>query len=195
MQYAKAPNHPLLSPQPQMNRRRMPRQEGLIIHLADPIRALTHSLPLQSFLTSHERRFQHQHDAIHEPVYDFEPARLGEEGGGEMALITAFALEGVIFEGHVADFEDLDRDAVVFVFSQGLEEAREEGRADDLVLCRFRVGQSDGRVAVVDAVEECKVFCMRAEDEGEDFRPACHCRLYSYDVAQFVDGERLGDCA
>lgn len=195
MQYAKGPNNSLLSPQPQMNRRRMPRQEGLIIHLADPIRALTHPLPLQPFFASHESRFQHQHDAIHEPVDDFEPASLGEEGGGEMALIAAFALEGSILEGHVADLEDLDRDAVVFVFSQGLEEAGEEGRADDLVFCRFRIGQPDGRVAVVDAVEEFKVLCVRAEDEGEDFRPACHCRLYSYNVAEFVDGERLGDCA
>ena len=194
MQYAKAPNHSLLSAQPQMNRRRMPRQKRLIVHLADPIRAFTHPLAIQSLFASHESRFQHQHDAIHEPVYDFETASLGEEGGGEVALIAAFALEGLILEGYVADFEDLDRDAVVFVFFEGLEEAREERRADDLVFCCFRVGQPDGSVAVVDAIEESKILCMRAEDEGEDFRPACHCRLDSYNVAEFVDGERLGDC-
>ena len=178
-----------------MNRGRMPRQEGLIVHLADPIRALTHPLALQSLFTSHESRFQHQHDAVHQPVYDFEAAGLGEEGGGEMALIAAFALEGLILEGYVADFEDLDRDAVVFVFSEGLEEAGEERRADDLVFCCFWIRQSDGRVAVVDAIEECEILGVGAEDEGEDFRPACHCRLDSYNVTEFVDGKGLGDCA
>ena len=117
MEYAKGPNHPLLPSQPQMYRRRVPRQERLIINLADPIRALPHTLPLQSLLTGHESGFQHEHDAVHEPMDDFESAVLGKESGCEVALVTAFALEGHIFEGHVADFEDFDGDAVVFVFA------------------------------------------------------------------------------
>ncbi len=164
MQYAKGPNHRLLPSHPQMYRRRMPGQKGLIIHLTNPIRALTHILPLQSFLTSHERGFQHEHDAVHEPVYDFEATVFGQKGSGEVALIAAFALEGCIFEGYVADFEDFDRDAVVFVLSEGLEETGEEGRAHDLVFCCLGVGQSDSGGAVIDAIQVCKVLGVRAED-------------------------------
>lgn len=165
MQYAKGANHPLLPTHPQMNRRRMPLQERLIVHLADPIRALPRTLPLQTLLAGHESGFQHEHDAIHEPVDDFEAAVLGQKCGGEVALVAALALEGHVFEGYVADFEDFDGDAVVFVFPQRLQETREEGCADDLVFRRFRVGQSDGCSAVVDAIQVRKVFGMGAEDE------------------------------
>lgn len=195
MQYAKAPNHLLLSSHPQMYLRRMPGQVRLIIHLANPVHALTHPLPLQALFTNHKSGLQHEHNAIHEPVYDFKAASFGNEGGGEVALVTAFALEGQVLEDYVADFEDLNRNAVVFVLSEGLEETGEEGCAHDLVFRRFRVGQSDGGGAIVHAIQVCKVLCVRAEDQGKNFRPACHCRLESYDVAEFVDGEGLGDGA
>lgn len=95
---------------------------------------------------------------------DFEAAVLGEEGGGEVAFVAAFALEGEVFEGYVADFEYFDGDAVVFIFSEGLEETGKEGCAHDLVFRGFRVGQSDGGRAIVDAVQVCEVLGVRAED-------------------------------
>ena len=49
-------------------------------------------------------------------MYDFEAAVFGKEGGREVALVAAFALEGHVFEGYVADFENFDGDAVMFVF-------------------------------------------------------------------------------
>ena len=73
-------------------------------------------------------------------MYDFKAAVLREEGGGEVALVAAFALQGEVFEGYVADFEDFDGDAVVFVLSEGLEETGKEGRAHDLIFRGFRVG-------------------------------------------------------
>ena len=97
-------------------------------------------------------------------MHDLEAAGLGQERGGEVALVATFALESEIFEGDVADFEDLDGDAVVFVFAEGFEEAGEEGRAHDLVFGRFGVGQADGGVAVVDAVQVGEILGVRAED-------------------------------
>ena len=99
------------------------------------------------------------------------------------------------FEGHVADFEDADRDRVVFVLAQGFQEARQERGADDLVFCRFRIGKFDSRGAVVGAVEVREIFGMGTEDEGEHFGPAGHCGFCADDVAEFVDGEGLGDGA
>lgn len=145
--------------------RRMSRQERLIVHLADPIRAPAHPfLPLQPFLARQEGGFQHQHDAVHEPVHDLEPAAPGQKRGGEVALVAALALERRVLEGDVADLEDADRDAVVLVLPERLEEAREEGRAHDLVLRRLGVGQSDGGGAVVGAVQVGEVLRVRAED-------------------------------
>ena len=164
MQYAKSPNHPLSPSHPQMDLRRMPRQERPVIHLADPIRAPSRALPLQPFLAGHEGRFEHEHDAVHEPVDDLEAAALGQERRGEVALVAAFALQGHVLEGDVADFEDLDGEAVVFVFPQGFEEAGEEGCADDLVFRCFRIGQSDGGGAVIDSIQVRKVFGVGAED-------------------------------
>ncbi len=128
-------------------------------------------------------------------MYDFEAAVFAQPGGGEVALIPRFALEVWRFESHVADFEDLDRDAVVFVFAQRLQQAGKEGGADDLIFCGLWVGEFDGRGAVVDAVEVGEVFGVRAEGEGEHFGPAGHGGFETDDVAEFVDGERLGDCA
>ncbi len=195
MQDAKRPNHPLLPAHPQMNRRRMSRQKRLIVHLGDPIRASPHPLPLQPFLTGHERGLEHQHDAVHEPVHDLEAAALGQKRGGEVALVAALALERWVLEGDVADLEDADGDAVVLVLAQGLEQARQEGGADDLVLGRFGVGEPDGGGAVVGAVQVGEVLGVRAEDEGEDFGPAGHGGLEPDDVAELVDGEGLGDGA
>ncbi len=50
-------------------------------------------------------------------MYDFEAAVFGKECGGEVTLVAAFPLEGQVFEGYVADFEDFDGDAVMFVFA------------------------------------------------------------------------------
>ena len=194
MQDAKRPNHPLLlPPNPQIYRRRMPGQERRIIHLSNPIRALALRLAPQPLLARRKGRFKHQHDAIQKPMHDLEAAVLGQKGRGEMALVATFALEGEVLEGDVADLEDLHRDAVVFVFAQGLEEARQEGGADDLVLGRFGVGEADGGGAVVGTVQVGKVLGVRAEDQGEDFGPACHGGFESDNVGEFVDGEGLGD--
>ena len=195
MQDTKGANDHLLPTQPQMDLRRVPGQKSPIVHLTNPIRALPDPLSFEPFFARHKGRLEHEHDAIHEPVDDFEPARFGQVGRGEVALVAAFALQGDILVGHVAHFEHLDRDGVVLVLAEGLEEAREEGGADDLVLGRFGVGQPDGGVAVVDAVQVCEVLGVRAEDQREDFGPACHRGLLSYNVAEFVDGERLADRA
>ena len=85
-------------------------------------------------------------------MHDFEAAVFAQEGSGKVSLVTGFALQVRGFESDVADFEDLDRDAVVFVFSQRLEEAGEQGGAHDLVFCRLWIGEFDGRGTVVFAV-------------------------------------------
>ena len=86
-------------------------------------------------------------------MHGFEAAVFGKEGCSEMTLVAAFAFERHVFECYVANFKNFDGDAVVFVFSKSLEEAGQEGCADDLVFCRFRISQSDGRRAVVDAIQ------------------------------------------
>lgn len=97
-------------------------------------------------------------------MHDFEAAVFAQPGGGEVALVAAFALEMRGFEGDVADFEDFDRDAMVFILAQGFQQPRQQGRPHDLIFRRFRIRKADGRGAVVDAVEMGEVFGVGAED-------------------------------
>ncbi len=59
----------------------------------------------------------------------------------------------------------------------------------------FWICECDGGGAVVGAIEVGEVFGVGAEDEGEDFGPACHGGFKADDVGEFVDGKGLGDCA
>ena len=59
----------------------------------------------------------------------------------------------------------------------------------------FWICEGDGGSAVVGAIEMGEVFGVGAEDEGEDFGPACHGGFKADDVGEFVDGEGLRDGA
>jgi hypothetical protein len=193
MQDPKHTHHTLPPINPDMNPRRMALKERLILRvLLDPV---LHALLLQPLLLRPKRRLQHQHDAVEQAVDDLKAGRLAVPGGGEVALVSAFALQVGSFERDIADFEDLDGQAVGFVLADCLEQAREEGGADDLIFGRFGVGEADSGGAVVFAVEPAEVFVVGAEDQGEDFGPAGHGGFEADDVGEFVDGERLGDGA
>ena len=64
-----------------------------------------------------------------------------------------------------------------------------------MVFRGFGIGEGDSGGAVVNAIEVGEVLGVGAEDEGEDFGPACHGGFEADDVGEFVDGEGLGDCA
>ena len=59
----------------------------------------------------------------------------------------------------------------------------------------FWISEGDGSGAVVHTIEVGEVFGVGAEDEGEDFGPACHGGFEADDVGEFIDGEGLGDGA
>ena len=67
-------------------------------------------------------------------MHDLEAAALAIPRRGEVALVSALALQAEVFEGDIADLEDLDRYAVMFVLSYRFEQPREQGRAHDLIL-------------------------------------------------------------
>ena len=64
-----------------------------------------------------------------------------------------------------------------------------------MVFGRFRVREPHRRCAVIFPVQVGEVLGVRAEDQGEDFGPAGHGGFHADDVAEFVDGQGLGDGA
>lgn len=82
---------------------------------------------------------------------------------------------------------------MVFILPQRLQQPRQQARADDLVLLRFRVREPDGRGAVVGAVQEGEVLGVGAEDEGEAFGPARQGGFEAEDVGELGEGEGGGD--
>lgn len=93
---------------------------------------------------------------------DLEPSGLIGPNTRDLADITGSTLLGHIDDGDIRDLEDGDRERELLVLSDRLEETREERGPDDLVLDRLGVGERDGIVAWILAVEPGKVLVMRA---------------------------------
>ena len=56
---------------------------------------------LQAILTSDESRPKHQHNAVQQTVDVLETAALAVPGGGEVALVTALALQAGVLKADV----------------------------------------------------------------------------------------------
>ena len=104
---------------------------------------------LETIFTSDESRPQHQHDAVEQTVHVLEATALAVPGCGEVALVSAPALEAGVFEADVGHFEDLHWDGVALVLAESLEEAGDEGCADDLVLEGFGVLEAHSAAVVL----------------------------------------------
>ena len=140
--------------------RRRRRACSLTFGFFDPVPV--HLGPLEAILVGDIRRFEHGHDPVEQSMNHLEAAGLAAPGRGKVSLVATLAFERKVFEGDVRHLEDLDRHAVMLVLSDRLEEARKERRPHDLILRRLRVGQLDGRRAVVFAVQPGKVLVVRA---------------------------------
>lgn len=103
-----------------------------------------------------------QHEAVDQAVHDFEPGLAPAKDPGDASHVAGLALDGGVLDDDVADLKDPERERVLAVLADGLEHAREEGRADDLVLDRLGVREDDGEVSRVLAVEELEVLVVRA---------------------------------
>lgn len=124
---------------------------------------------------------------------NFESTRLAIPGSGKVPLVTTLALQRQVLESDIADLEDLHGHGVMLVLTDGLEQTGQQAGADNLELKSLRVGQLDGGVTVVLAVEPSEVLVVRAQNQGQHLRPACHGSLHAHNIAELVDGERLGN--
>lgn len=136
---------------------------------------------------------QHRHQAVKQAVNNLEPARLSTERSGKVPLVLGLALQGLVLESDIAGLKDLDGQTVLSVFSDGLEEAREQACAHNLVLGRLGVRQAHRCLAVVLAVEPGKVLVVRAQDQGHDLGPAAQRCLEADNVGELVEREGLCD--
>lgn len=159
-----------------------------------------------------------QHEAVDQAVHDFEPGLAPAKDPGDASHVAGLALDGGVLDDDVADLKDPERERVLAVLADGLEHAREEGRADDLVLDRLGVREDDGEVSRVLAVEELEVLVVRAlegvtekkeksmggtharesetnKDQGKDFDPTSLGTHPADSVAELVWREGLGDGA
>ena len=114
---------------------------------------------LEAFLAGDESGPEHQHDAVEKTVHVLEAAGLAVPGGGEVALVSALALEAFVLEADVGNLEDLHGDCVALVLAESLEETGDERCADDLVLEGLGVLKANGP-AVVLLVQPCVVLVV-----------------------------------
>lgn len=106
--------------------------------------------------------FEHQHDLIQESVHDLEAAAFAIPRRSKVSLVPALPLQRHIFESHIADLEDLDRHAMVLIFSDGFQQSGKQRRAHDLILGGFGVRQAHRLRAVIMPIEIGEVFVVRA---------------------------------
>ena len=93
---------------------------------------------------------------------DLEAGLAAAEDACDAADVARLALLRRVLDDDVADLEDANREHVLAVFAERLEDAGKEGRSHDLVLDRLWVREHDGEVSRVLAVEELEVLVVRA---------------------------------
>ena len=126
-------------------------------------------------------------------MHNLKSTSLAVPGGGEMTLVATLALQCQVLESNVANLKDLHGHTVCLVLADGLQQSREQTSADNLELNGFRVGQSDGSVAVVLAVQPSEVLFMGAKDKREHLGPASHGGFHANDIGELVDGKGLSN--
>lgn len=179
------------------------REESIVMDLLNPVSIRLPgtasgletgaNLAGESLLVGDEGGPEHGEDAVEESVDHFETARLSVPRGGEVTLVPGLTLKSLILEDDVSDLEDLEGHGVGRVLTDSLEDAGEEGSADDLVLGGFGVREADSCVSVVLAVEPGEVLVVATEDEGHDLAPAGHGGFVADNVAELVDHEGSTD--
>lgn len=124
---------------------------------------------------------------------NLETTRLAVPGSSEVPLVTTLTLQRQVLESNIADFENLHGHSVMLVLTDGLEQTGQQACADNLELSRLGVGQLDGGVSIVLAVEPSEVLVVRAQDQGQHLRPAGHGSLHAHNIGKLVDGEGLSN--
>jgi len=170
-------------------------ERGRTISLLDIIVGITCGRVLKALLTGDEGALEHGHDAVKKTVDNLKATALAVEGSSEVSLVATLALHGQVLEGNIADLEDPHGNGMVLVLTNGLQETREQASADNLEFGSLGVGQLDGGVSVILAVQPTEVLIVRAQDEGHHFRPTSHGSLHANDIGKLVDGKRLSNCA
>ena len=93
-------------------------------------------------------------------MYNFESSRFVAPNSSSLAYIFGLSLCSLILDNNVRRLKDLNRERMGAVLSDCLEETREKGGADDLILGGFGIRQFDGLCAVVFAVQPGKVLVV-----------------------------------
>ena len=111
---------------------------------------------------------EHLHRAVQHTMNDLEPSRPVAPDRGSMAHVSRLTFTSCVLEHDIGRFENLDRERVRAVLADGFEETWEQGGSDDLIFGRLGIGEPDGGLPVVFAVQPCEVFVMRALQEREE---------------------------
>lgn len=190
MQNAKLADALLLASKAEIHRRGVAVEEGILVELLDPVAI---GFDGSVLAVSDEVGAEHEQQAVQQTVDNLESAGLSTPGGSEVALVTGPPLGLHVLEDNIGGLEDLDGQAVALVLADSLDQTGQERGADDLILQRLGVGEPDDSVAVILAVEPCKVLVVTAESQGHDLAPSGHGSLDAHNVAELVDGERGGN--
>lgn len=91
---------------------------------------------------------------------DLETATPPVPSSSKVALVTALSLQRQILESNVAYFEDLHGHGVVLVFTNGLQQTRQQAGTDNLEFKGLGVGQLDSGIAVILAVQPAEVLIV-----------------------------------
>lgn len=110
----------------------------------------------------------------------------------EPPLVPTPPLCFLVLHADIADLKNPHRHRMPFVLPYRLQQAWKQAGPHNLVLGGLRVLQAD-RFTVVFAVQPGVVLIVRAEDQGQDFRPPGHGCFQANNVCQLVDWERGGN--
>lgn len=95
-------------------------------------------------------------------MHDLEPSLAAAVHRAHPADVASLPVHRRVLDDDVVHFKDPQRQGVLPVLADRLEQAGKQRGPDDLVLDRLRVREDDGEVARVGPVQELEVFVVRA---------------------------------
>src|ERR1700761_4910432 len=105
-----------------------------------------------------------------------------------MTLIPRLPLTSQIFETNITNLKKPQRQGMLPILPNGLQQTRQQTRAHNLVLSTFRILQANRQLPIIHAIQRRKVLIMAAQDQRHDLGPTRLRRFIPQDIAEPVDG-------